>query len=180
MSLNVTQLVLVSVIAAVPIGLNQREVPPSTVGLAAATDQKSTEIESYSTESPRTQKSRQASGIVGHTPSGGGASNVGGLTLVSSFGQLAVGVSEIPGHTVESGFLTGIGGCCIMRGDVQHSGSINLSDIVYLIDSMFRGGPDPPCMEEADVDGNGSLNVSDLTYLIDSVFRGGPDPAPCD
>jgi hypothetical protein len=69
--------------------------------------------------------------------------------------------------------------CCLVRGDVNHSGAVNVADISYLVDFLFRGGPAPPCLPEADVNGSGDANVSDLSYLVDYLFRGGPAPVPC-
>jgi hypothetical protein len=74
------------------------------------------------------------------------------------------------------------GGCCITRGDVNHDGAelIDISDLMYLIDYMFLGGPEPQCLDEADVDGDAELlNISDLVFLIDYMFIGGPAPLPC-
>ena len=66
---------------------------------------------------------------------------------------------------------------------------IDISDLVYLVDYMFTGGPAPQCWEEANVDGSGPINppldgpadidISDLVYLVDFMFTGGPPPAPC-
>ncbi len=76
--------------------------------------------------------------------------------------------------------------CCIeTAGDVDNDGcdEINVVDITYLVDYLFRGGPAPVCEDEADVNGLpgpvGPTDVADLTYLIDYVFRGGPEPPPC-
>ena len=73
------------------------------------------------------------------------------------------------------------GPCCVMRGDVNHDGApnIDISDLVYLVDYMFTGGPPPPCMEEGNVNGIDSIDISDLVYLVDFAFTGGPAPPPC-
>ena len=53
----------------------------------------------------------------------------------------------------------------------------DISDLVYLIDYMFQGGPPPPVMAAADVDASDDpINISDLMYLIDYMFTGGPPP----
>jgi hypothetical protein len=78
--------------------------------------------------------------------------------------------------------LSGDTTCCNIRGDIDHSGSttIDISDLVYLIDYIFTGGPQPPCMAEADLAGpEDQIDISDLVYLIDYVFLGGPPPPAC-
>ncbi len=73
-------------------------------------------------------------------------------------------------------------GCCIgIRGNVDDDGgdAIDISDLVYLVDYMFIGGPEPPCFGEADMDASGGIDISDLVYLVDYMFNGGPEPAAC-
>jgi hypothetical protein len=47
--------------------------------------------------------------------------------------------------------------------DVDNSGSIDIDDIVYLIDHLFAGGPEPDCGMETGtvtyVDGNTYLTI---------------------
>ncbi|MFH1687762.1 MAG: M6 family metalloprotease domain-containing protein [bacterium] len=72
--------------------------------------------------------------------------------------------------------------CCVLRGDVDHSGGIpDIADLVYLVNYGFLGGPAPPCMDEADVNGSGAdvIDISDLVYLVNYMFNGGPPPVPC-
>jgi hypothetical protein len=71
------------------------------------------------------------------------------------------------------------GGCCELRGDVDHSGAINVVDLTYLVEFLFFDGPAPPCEEEGNVDGTGGINVADLTYLVEFLFFDGPAPPPC-
>lgn len=70
-----------------------------------------------------------------------------------------------------------------MRGDVNHDGAelIDIADLLYLIDYMFTGGPQPACFDEADLDASATepLDIGDLLYLIDFMFTGGPNPVPC-
>jgi len=69
--------------------------------------------------------------------------------------------------------------CCNLRGDVDHSGGIDVADLTYLVARLFLGGPPPPCEDEGDVDGSGGIDVADLTYLVARLFLGGPPPPPC-
>lgn len=65
-------------------------------------------------------------------------------------------------------------GCCVKGGDANHNGTTNLSDVSYIINKLYRSGPDFPCKEEADASGNGTVNLSDVSYIINALYRGGP------
>lgn len=70
--------------------------------------------------------------------------------------------------------------CCQVRGDVNDSGGDpDISDLVYLVDFMFSGGPEAPCLKQGDIDGSGAIDISDLVYLVDFMFTGGPPPPSC-
>jgi len=74
-------------------------------------------------------------------------------------------------------------GCCVYRGDVDHSGQlpVDISDLIYLIEYMFDGGAEPLCQEEADINGDGllTIDIADLVHLIDYMFQDGPPPPSC-
>jgi len=69
------------------------------------------------------------------------------------------------------------GGCCVgRRGDVNGDGKSgsDVLDLTFLINAIFRGGPEPSCDYEADIDADGTPStVLDMTYLINNIFRGG-------
>lgn len=73
--------------------------------------------------------------------------------------------------------------CCVppIRGNADNDGSdaVNVSDLTFLVNYLFKGGLEPPCYEEGDADASTTINVSDLTYLVNYLFKGGPDPMPC-
>jgi hypothetical protein len=77
-----------------------------------------------------------------------------------------------------------IGECCLgQRGNVDFDpeDQLDISDLVFMVDYMFTGGPVPPCWEEADIDGSGGdgIDITDLVHLVDYMFTGGPPPADC-
>ncbi|KPL01976.1 MAG: hypothetical protein AMJ73_09460, partial [candidate division Zixibacteria bacterium SM1_73] len=63
-----------------------------------------------------------------------------------------------------------------LTGDVTNNGVINVADIVYLIDYLFKGGPSPNPLYLGDVDCNENIESGDVVYLINYLFRGGPEP----
>ena len=74
--------------------------------------------------------------------------------------------------------------CCTgIRGNVNYSTSDepDISDLTYLVEYFFGGGPAPPCMLEANIDGSidEQVDISDLTSLVKFYFESGPPPAPC-
>lgn len=59
-------------------------------------------------------------------------------------------------------------------GDIDNSeGPVNIADLTFFINYLFRGGPEPPITAAADLSLDSTLAVSDLTRLIDYLFRGG-------
>ena len=73
----------------------------------------------------------------------------------------------------------GVGDACnFVCGDIDNSGvGPDISDLIYLVDWMFTGGPPPPEWAAADVDGSGGFpDVADLVYLVDYMFNGGSPP----
>ncbi|HEX9912703.1 MAG TPA: rhodanese-like domain-containing protein [candidate division Zixibacteria bacterium] len=62
-------------------------------------------------------------------------------------------------------------------GDANSDSSTTVSDVVYLINYLFKGGPAPDPIQKVDVNSDGKVTVSDVVYLINYLFKGGP--APC-
>ena len=55
----------------------------------------------------------------------------------------------------------------------------DMLDLVYMVEFMFKGGPEAPDMGDADLNGSGGIpNIADLTYLVRHLFSGGPAPVP--
>jgi len=63
-------------------------------------------------------------------------------------------------------------------GDANGDGVVNISDIVYEVNYLFRGGPSPDPIECADVNCDGVEDLADLVCKINFLYRGGP--MPCD
>ncbi len=71
----------------------------------------------------------------------------------------------------------GVGDLCdFVCGDADGTGTVNISDAVYLIAYIFSGGPAPSPPFAGDANCNGSSNISDAVYLIAYIFAGGSVP----
>lgn len=64
------------------------------------------------------------------------------------------------------------------KGDANGDGKFTVSDVVYIINYLFKGGPSPNPLLLGDANCDGKLNVSDVIFLINYLFKGGPKP-PC-
>jgi hypothetical protein len=63
------------------------------------------------------------------------------------------------------------------RGDVNKDGNLNISDVIYMINYLFKGGPKPiEFTSQLDVNCDGETNVSDVIYTINYLFKGGLAP----
>jgi Dockerin type I domain len=61
-------------------------------------------------------------------------------------------------------------------GDANGNGLVNIQDVTYIINFLYRHGPAPNPSQAADVNGNGIINIQDMTYLVNFLYRGGPAP----
>jgi hypothetical protein len=61
-------------------------------------------------------------------------------------------------------------------GDADCSGSIDISDAVFLISYIFSGGIRPYDRNAADENADCEVDISDAVYLIAYIFAGGPAP----
>jgi hypothetical protein len=72
--------------------------------------------------------------------------------------------------------------CCRgTRGDLNGDGvELNVLDLTFAVDRIFRGGSASSCPGEADVNRDKSiLDVLDLTFCVDRIFRSGPPSTAC-
>ena len=61
-------------------------------------------------------------------------------------------------------------------GDVNADGAVNVGDVVYLVNYLYREGNPPTPWEVADVNCDGVVNVGDVVFLVNYLFRGGEPP----
>lgn len=64
----------------------------------------------------------------------------------------------------------------LTTGDVDSNGKIDISDVVYLINYCYKGGPAPNPLLKGDVTADGLVNANDIIHLINYLFRNGMPP----
>ena len=65
-------------------------------------------------------------------------------------------------------------------GDTNGDGTVDIDDIVFLINYVFMSGPEPYPLFAGDNDCSGSIDIDDIVYLISYVFQGGFAPRDVD
>jgi len=100
--------------------------------------------------------------------------------LRGTMGQTAIdhGQSDTLGlaHGYWSMFSRFGGTCCDLPGDANNDGVVNILDITFLINYLYKLGPAPDCPVEGDTNGDCVINILDVTYLINYLYKGGPLP----
>jgi hypothetical protein len=67
-----------------------------------------------------------------------------------------------------------------LTGDINGDTQANVSDVIYLINYLFKGGSSPdPIWGCGDMQCDGNVNIQDAIYLINYLFKGGPVPPQC-
>ena len=62
------------------------------------------------------------------------------------------------------------------RGDCNGDAVIELGDVVYLIDYMYKDGSAPLPLNAGDVNCDGVVELGDVVYLITYLYKAGPAP----
>ncbi|MBI4584404.1 MAG: hypothetical protein HY717_10320, partial [Planctomycetes bacterium] len=61
-------------------------------------------------------------------------------------------------------------------GDCNNDRKTNIADPIYLINALFRGGPEPACDDACDSNGDHALGLADAVHTIMYLFENGPAP----
>jgi len=69
--------------------------------------------------------------------------------------------------------LVSVGFIC---GDADSDGKLNLLDAIFVINYLYRGGPEPLNLIAVDINEKEGLNLLDVIYLINYLYRSGPEP----
>jgi len=76
--------------------------------------------------------------------------------------------------------------CCANKGDFNHDGRVDVSDVVAWVGWSFDGNPVSPVCEypegffpECDMDNSDQVDVADIVFWIGWSFNGGDPPEDC-
>jgi hypothetical protein len=61
-------------------------------------------------------------------------------------------------------------------GDVNKDGEVNIGDVVFLVNYLFKHSTTPEPIESGDVNGDCEVNIGDVVYLINYLYKNGPLP----
>ncbi len=61
-------------------------------------------------------------------------------------------------------------------GDANGDGKVTVTDAVYLVNYLFKGGSAPDPLESGDANCDGQVTVADVVFIINYLFKGGPVP----
>ncbi len=64
----------------------------------------------------------------------------------------------------------------IRRGDTNTDGSVNIADMIFMLNGLFGDGGPPSCLETADLNGDASYNIADAIFGLNRLFGDGPPP----
>ena len=65
-----------------------------------------------------------------------------------------------------------------VAGDASGDGVVDVADIVFLINYLYRGGAAPDPLAAGDPNADCVVDIADVVYLINYLYRGGPAPQP--
>lgn len=66
--------------------------------------------------------------------------------------------------------------CCLVAGDADDNGIVNVSDVLKYLCFFFGGCFEGLCAEAMDVNHSNTVSISDAVYLIQYIFSHGPVP----
>jgi hypothetical protein len=111
---------------------------------------------------------------------GGNRGTSTNFILSGTAGQTAVGKGTSTNFQINRGFWQSFVASCDDCGDANSDGSIDISDVVFLIAYIFSGGAAPgDCRYpngKGDANGDVMVDISDVVYLISYIFSGGSTP----
>jgi len=63
-----------------------------------------------------------------------------------------------------------------LLGDANGDGTIEIGDVIYVINYLYKGGSAPDPLMRADVNCDLIVDLGDVIYLLNYLFKNGPEP----
>ena len=63
-----------------------------------------------------------------------------------------------------------------LRGDANSDNALDMSDILFILNYLYKGGLAPASFDATDVNYDDEINVLDAEYLIRYFYKQGPSP----
>jgi photosystem II stability/assembly factor-like uncharacterized protein len=63
-----------------------------------------------------------------------------------------------------------------VRGDASRDGTVDLEDVVHLLNYLFKEGPSPQPLPSGDVNCDQTVDLADVVHLLNYLFRAGLPP----
>jgi len=60
-----------------------------------------------------------------------------------------------------------------IRGDTNNDNKVDLSDAIYLLNFLFKGGQSVSCLDTADANDDSKVDISDAINILRFLFQGG-------
>jgi hypothetical protein len=106
------------------------------------------------------------------------AEEIHGVTPQGARGPADLVVSAAGGEAVLPGAFRYFD--AYRRGDANGDGSMSITDVLVILEYLFRSGTPPPCPDVADANGDSDVDLADAVSLLFHLFAGGRAPAPAE
>ncbi|MGB2769623.1 MAG: dockerin type I repeat-containing protein [Candidatus Zixiibacteriota bacterium] len=63
-----------------------------------------------------------------------------------------------------------------VAGDANGDGLVDVGDVIYLINYLYKGGTPPDPLWVGDVNCDEIVNVGDIVFLVSYLYKGGSEP----
>jgi len=77
----------------------------------------------------------------------------------------------------ESAWSDSLSVAIYISGDCNSDAIMDLEDVLYLINYLYKGGPAPDPLEAGDASCDGVVDLEDVLYLINYLYKSGPVPS---
>ncbi|MFH2035526.1 MAG: M1 family aminopeptidase, partial [Candidatus Zixiibacteriota bacterium] len=119
--------------------------------------------------------------LSGNLPSGIELDSLSGeiFGLTSETGQYPVEIevkNSISGYADTNSFDIVVAPYGGLAGDADYNLAVNILDITFLINYLYKEGTAPVNPILADPNNSCNINILDITYLISYLYKNGPDP----